>query len=280
MPGLLFMTVVIMAAAASCSGAGARGGRLATTGEPTAVQATSAESPARQFPVQYTYKVKAVYPHDTRSYTQGLYWSDGYLWEGTGQYGESALKKVELESGRVVESKPLGADYFGEGIALLDGRIYQLTWLEQEGFIYDSATMERVGGFSYAGEGWGLTSDGQWLYMSDGSNKIYRIDPDGFRKLSEVEIRDGRRAVNYLNELEWIDGRIWANVYMTDNIVIIDPATGRLEGMIDMSGLLGAADRRPETDVLNGIAYDPATGRIFVTGKYWPKLFEIEIEEK
>ncbi len=170
--------------------------------------------------------------------------------------------------------------YFGEGIALLGGKIYQLTWLEGEALAYDAATLKRTGEFAYQGEGWGLTTDGKLLYMSDGTSEIRVVDPSDFSIKNSFEVSLGGRRVNMLNELEWIDGHIWANIYMGNSIVIINPGNGNVEGVIDLTGLLPLADYAPDTDVLNGIAYDAAAGRIFVTGKKWNKLFEIEIVEK
>ena len=255
----------ILAASCGCRGPAAKN-----------VAADSRESGA----VQYTYEVVNTYPHRTGSYTQGLYWHDGYLWEGTGQYGESAIKKVDLTSGEAVWEHPIGDEYFGEGITLLDGRIYQLTWLEGKAFVYDGQTLAETGSFAYRGEGWGLTTDGQALYMSDGSSQIFVIDPSDFSRKKAINVRLEGSGVRYLNELEWIDGKIWANIYTTDTVVIIDPETGSVEGVVDMAGLLSEEDYRPETDVLNGIAYDSEGQRIFVTGKYWNKLFEIRIKEK
>lgn len=241
----------------------------------TARKSTAIAPPS---PVRYTYKVVNTYPHNTGSYTQGLYWHDGYLWEGTGQYGHSSLSQVELETGRIVKSTSMNNDIFGEGIALLDGKIFQLTWMNGIAFVYDPDNLTRTGHFRYSGEGWGLTTDGKVLYMSDGTSQISMVDPTDFRKIKRINVKMDGQSLRGLNELEWIDGKIWANIYMTDEIVIIDPQTGNVEGIIDLSGILPDSDRTPATDVLNGIAYDPATGRIFVTGKYWNKLFEIQIE--
>lgn len=238
----------------------------------------AAQSPDQ--PVRYTYEVVGTYPHSTSSYTQGLYWNDGYLWEGTGEYGESRLMQVEPESGKAVKSVALGDEFFGEGIALLGGNIYQLTWLNRKGFIYDAHTLARVAEFDYKGEGWGITTDGRQLYVSDGSDKLYTIDPATLGCTDTIAVKLGTRSLKQLNELEWIEGRIWANVYMTDNIVIIDPSSGRVEGVVDLSGLLPQSERTPDTDVLNGIAYDASAKRIFVTGKNWSKLYEIKIKEK
>ena len=231
-------------------------------------------------PVEYTYRVVNVFPHPTDAYTQGLQFADGLLWEGTGQNGQSRLTSTDLETGRSVELARLPQSDFGEGITLLDGKIYQLTWVSNKAYVYDAATGRELQTFRYPGEGWGLTTDGTNLYMSDGSEKIFTVDPATFKRRGRITVTCRGEAVTLLNELEWIDGRIWAKVYTTNLILIIDPATGVTEGIIDLTGLLPAEDRRPGTDVLNGIACDPATGRIFVTGKNWPKLFEIEILRK
>ncbi len=231
-------------------------------------------------PVAYTYRVKAVYPHATDAYTQGLQFADGLLWEGTGQNGASQLTKTDLATGRTTVVARLPRTDFGEGITLLDGKVYQLTWQSNKAYVYDAATGRELGTFRYAGEGWGLTTDGSKLYMSDGSENIHIVDPSNFRRTGRITATLRGEPVRLLNELEWIDGRIWANVYTTDYILVIDPATGIVEGIVDLTGLLPDTDRTPDTDVLNGIARDAATGRIFVTGKNWPKLFEIEITSK
>lgn len=270
---LVFAAVVV---ALSCGGRGSK----VQDGEEAGNDTETSHTMRQQGPVFYSYKVRNVYPHDTDSYTQGLYWDNGYLWEGTGEYGNSKLRKVRLDTGMPVKEISLVEKYFGEGIALLDGLIYQLTWREGEAFVYDAATFEKVDSFTYQGEGWGLTTDGEKLYMSDGSNKIKILNPEDFSVITTFEVKDGRQPVAMLNELEWIDDKIWANVYLSDEVVIIDPATGQLTGRIDFSGLLPRNEIRPYTDVLNGIAYDPETGRIFVTGKKWHKLFEIELVER
>ncbi len=228
----------------------------------------------------YGYRVKNVYPHDHTAFTQGLFWYDGHLWESTGLEGRSKMRKVRLETGEELMSTDLDEQYFGEGAAYLDGKIYQLTWESGEAFVYDPATLRRTGQFRYPGQGWGLATDGSMLYMSDGSSRITLVDPADFSRKRSVTVRMGRATKREINEMEWIGGKLWANVYLTDQIVIIDPATGNVEGVIDLAGLLPAGDRTADTDVLNGIAHDPATGRTFVTGKNWPKLFEIEIFEK
>ncbi len=255
------------------------GGRNGHTGTAAALQTVSTVAKNQQ-PTRYGYRIVKIFPHDTKSYTQGLLWHNGYLYEGTGEYGRSALKKVELSSGKTVQEHPLERRFFGEGIALLDGKIYQLTWREGKVFIYDAETFEKTGEFVYGGEGWGLTTDGEKLYMSDGSSLIRVIDPATFQCEKTIPVRETGSVVENLNELEWIDGAIWANVYLTDRIVIIDPATGQVTGTIDMKGLLGPADITYDTDVLNGIAWDPENRRLFVTGKNWNKLFEVELIEK
>lgn len=227
---------------------------------------------AGKAPVLYGHRVRNVYPHDRTAYTQGLLWHDGYLYESTGLEGGSTLRQVDLTDGRVVRSVPLDDSYFGEGLALLGGKLYQLTWRSNKGFVYDLKTFERVGEFGYGGEGWGLATDGTSLYQSDGTEKIRVIDPETFRTVRTIEVCTDRSRVPYINELEWIDGELWANVYTTDTVIRIDPRTGAVVGVIDLAGLLSPADVTAQTDVLNGIAYDAKTGRIFVTGKNWNKL--------
>ena len=236
---------------------------------------TPAATPAA--PRTYTYRVIESYPHSTDSYTQGLLFADGVMWEGTGEYGHSRLQRIDLETGRTDVVATLPRSEFGEGIALLDGKIYQLTWENNKAYVYDAATGRQLRTFAYAGEGWGLTTDGERLYMSDGSEYLRILDPETFRVQRSVPVTFRAAPVQLLNELEWIDGKIWANVYVTDQIVIIDPASGIVEGVIDLRGLLPDEEIAPDTDVLNGIAYDAASERIFVTGKRWSKLFEIEI---
>ena len=234
-----------------------------------------------RLPDRYTYRVEKIYPHDANAYTQGLFWYKGKLYEGTGLYGASQLRRVAIESGQPDLHRNLDAEYFGEGIALLDGRIYQLTWMEGKCFVYDADDFRLLKTFTYDGEGWGLTSDGEKLYMSDGSDCIRVIDPETFEVERTIRVMMGRNRLKMLNELEWIDGRIWANLYMSDLIVCIDPVDGRVEKTVDLEGLLPFADRTPDTDVLNGIAWDPDGCRLFVTGKNWNKLFEIvPVEEE
>ena len=263
-----FTVAVFMLLAAGCGSTGGRASSAAGVPE----QASD--------PVYYTYRVKAVYPHAVDSYTQGLQYADGYMWEGTGMKGESRLLRTDLQSGVSEVIYALPSRFFGEGIALLGDRIYQLTWEEGTAFVYDRSTLRKTGELYYNGEGWGLATDGGKLYMTDGTNHIYRLNPDTFEREGTISVTLKGQPVHYLNEIEWIDGHIWANVYLTDTIVIIDPSTGRVTGVIDLGGLLPEEEHTPQTDVLNGIAYDADGKRIFVTGKNWSRLFEIEIVER
>lgn len=245
----------------------------------SAARVRTAQPPQKGYK-EYTYAVRKVYPHSPTSYTQGLFYADGVLWEGTGQYGESVLQKVDLATGRTEVVARLPRSHFGEGIALVDGRIYQLTWHANTAHVYDAASGVKLKELRYPGEGWGLTTDGEKLYLSDGSENIYTLDPATFRREKRTTVTLEGRPVHYLNELEWIEGKIWANVYTSDRIVVIDPSTGVVEAVVDLGGLLPEEDYAPTTDVLNGIAYDAAAKRLFVTGKNWNKLFEIELIEK
>ena len=228
-------------------------------------------------PIFYTYEVVAEYPHMRTSYTQGLQFIDGELWEGTGEYGRSQLLRTDLASGKVLQSKKLSKEEFGEGITVLGDKIYQLTWLNGKMHIYDKATLRHLATHTYKGEGWGLTSNGEKLYMSDGTHAIRIINPETMQQERLIKVTLRGESLQYLNELEWIDGKIWANIYTTDHIVIINPENGVVEGVINLSGILPEKERDGKTDVLNGIAYDEATKRIFVTGKNWSKLFEIRV---
>jgi len=225
----------------------------------------------------YSYKVKNSWPHDKLAYTQGLIFLDGILWESTGQYGASSLRKVELKTGKVIKQISVPKNYFAEGMTVLHNKVFQLTWQEHKGFIYDPTTFQKQGEFSYTGEGWGLTHDGESLIMSDGSDQIRFLDPSTFQTTHTISVTDRGAPVDQLNELEYIDGEIYANIYMTDRIARIEPKTGKILGWIDLTGILASKDRTGGEDVLNGIAYDETGKRLFVTGKMWPKLFEIEI---
>jgi glutamine cyclotransferase len=225
----------------------------------------------------YGFEVVQSWPHDPQAFTQGLVFRNGRLYEGTGMYGESSLRELELSTGSVLHRRNLAPQYFGEGITLLGGKLYQLTWRSQVGFIYDAATFELAGQFSYTGEGWGLTDDGSSLILSDGTSTLRFLDPITFGVQRTVTVTDNGREVSHLNELEYVNGEVFANVWMKDLIARIDPATGSVKGWIDLTGLLAPQDRHGKEDVLNGIAYDAANNRLLVTGKRWPRLFQIRV---
>jgi len=243
----------------------------------TAATATPEPSPTPAPPPTYGYEVVASYPHDPEAFTQGLIFYNGGLYEGTGRWGESTLREVALESGAVLRSRNLEDQYFGEGITLFEDKIFQLTWQEQTGFVYDRATFEPLQTFTYPHEGWGITHDGERLIVSDGTATIRFWDPVTLQEIGRIAVRDDQGPVNRLNELEYVDGEIWANIWLTDRIARISPQTGEVLGYIDLTGLLDTSKLTQPADVLNGIAYDPATGRIFVTGKLWPTLYEIRV---
>lgn len=224
---------------------------------------------------RYKIEVVKAYPHDTGSYTQGLFWHDGSLYESTGLNGKSTFRKVDLQSGQALTKLPFNKKYFVEGSVILGDKLYILTWTNKVIFIYDADTLEYRSTYSYPREGWGLTTDGKSLISSDGSSRIYFLTPE-LKFERSINVTLNGRAVRYLNELEWIDGRIWANVYTTDTIVIINPDTGIVEATVDCDGLLPERLRTSDTDVLNGIAVD-SEGRIFLTGKNWPELYEVKL---
>jgi len=226
------------------------------------------------------HEVLQVYPHDRDAFTQGLVVHDGKFIESTGEVGHSSLRRVEIETGKVIQKIDVPPPYFAEGITLLKGKIYQLTWQHHLGFIYDAWTFEKLGEFNYAGEGWGLTNDGVSLILSDGSNKIRFLDPDNYQAKKTIAVLDGHTPVVEINELEYIKGEIYANIWHADRIARINPETGSVVSWIDLKGLLAPGDVDDEEAVLNGIAYDEAAGRLFVTGKLWPKIFEIRLVQK
>ena len=226
----------------------------------------------------YGYRVLAVHPHDPAAFTQGLVYYQGDFYEGTGLRGRSSLRRVALETGRVLQKRDLPDAYFGEGVTLFDDRLYQLTWQSHVGFVYDRASFDLLGTFDYPTEGWGLTHNGRELIMSDGTPTLHFLDPVTLQELRRVTVRDENGPVQRLNELEYIRGDVYANVWLTDRIARIDPATGRVLAWIDLSGLLPPEDR-PGANVLNGIAWDETGHRLFVTGKLWPKLFQIELTQ-
>ena len=228
-------------------------------------------------PVQYKLRVVAEYNHDPAAYTQGLFFDGGSLYESTGQCGQSSFRKVDLASGKVLRKLDFAHKYFGEGSVFFKGKLYMLTWTNKVAFTYDAESLKYLKTYSYPREGWGLTTDGKSLIASDGSSVLYFLDENlKLKRTLKVTMND--RPVRFLNELEWINGKIWANVYTTDMIVIINPSNGKVEGVVDCSGLLPKKLRGPDTDVLNGIAC--LDGRVFLTGKNWPKLYEVEIVKK
>jgi glutamine cyclotransferase len=230
-------------------------------------------------PKRYGFKISGSYPHDRDAFTQGLFYDNGLLYEGTGQEAGSSLREVELETGRVRRQLNLGPSFFGEGITLYKNRIYQVTWTNKVGFVYDKSTFGQINKIYYHTEGWGLTTMEDRIVMSDGTNVLYIYEPEMFTVVSRIEVYDNERKVDQLNELEYINGEIWANIWMTDLIARIDPETGRVLAYIDLKGILNDPGTDTSVKVLNGIAYDPSGNRIFVTGKNWPKLFEIRLTE-
>ncbi|PWT96656.1 MAG: glutamine cyclotransferase [Terriglobia bacterium] len=229
---------------------------------------------------EYGYDVVHVYPHDPQAYTQGLFYLNGVMFESTGLNGESSIRKVRLETGEVLQKHDIPEQYFGEGIVNWKDRLLEITWKSEVGFIYDLNSFAMRSQFMYPGEGWGLTQDGKRIIMSDGSAQLRFWDPETLRETGRIRVIDESGPVEQLNELEWIKGEVYANVYQTNRIARIDPATGKVAGWIDLTGLLSPADRVRPVDVLNGIAYDARTDRLWVTGKLWPKLFEIKLVRK
>jgi glutamine cyclotransferase len=227
---------------------------------------------------QVSYEVVSSYPHDPTSFTQGLVWHGGTLYESTGLKGESKLRRLEFPSGRVLKEISLAPEFFGEGLALVDSRLIQLTWQSHRGFVYDLETFRLLQEFSYDTEGWGLTYDGKNLILSDGSSNLFYLDPQTFRPIRKLAVTMNGRPVTELNELEFIEGEIWANVWQTDLILRIDPSTGQVASFLDLKGVLAPSDKTGREDVLNGIAYDSDKKRIFVTGKLWPRIFEIKVK--
>jgi glutamine cyclotransferase len=222
----------------------------------------------------YRYQVIRSYPHDRQAFTQGLAYEGGFFYEGTGLNGQSSLRKVDLVSGRILKEVRLAPSHFGEGITIFGDRIVQLTWKSRIGFVYDKNSFNLVRTFAYPGEGWGITYDGKRLIMSDGTSVLHFLDPKDFREVATLGVHDQRGPVTGLNELEYIQGAIYANVWPTERIAVIDPRNGRVKAWIDLKGLLDKTDVQG-VDVLNGIAYDRQGDRLFVTGKLWPKVFVI-----
>lgn len=268
-----------------CVGCGQKSPAAASASSPNSAAARSPDSvaaapaPAAEVP-RYTYEVVGVWPHDPEAFTQGLVYLKGILLESTGLNGRSTLRKVELQTGRVMQQIRVPSQYFAEGMTVIGDRVFQLTWQNQKGFVYNLSTFELEKEFAYAGEGWGLTTDGQQLILSDGTNQIRFLDPVTFKVTRTIRVFHRGEPLALLNELEWVRGEIYANLWQTHSVARIDPATGALLGLVDFSGLLPSADRRANTDVLNGLAYDATGDRLFVTGKNWPKLFEVRLKPR
>lgn len=231
-------------------------------------------------PQRFSYRIIRTYPHDESSYTQGLEFYDGYMYEGSGQYGFSSLRKYNIENNEILLSRNLPSDVFGEGIVIFDNKIYQLTWQSHIVYVFNLNDFSLIRTFENPTEGWGLTKYKNMLVMSDGTNTLYFLNPDNFSEIKRIEVYDNNAPVNNLNELEYIPPYIYANVYQTDKIVMINPETGFVEGEIDLTNLLNRKKCTRDPDVLNGIAYDYVKKRIFVTGKYWPEIYQIELIKK
>ena len=277
---LLWPLVLLLAA---CGGSE---GSPAAAAEPIAVPAPPPPEhpppPEPAPPEVFGYRVVHEFPHDPRAFTQGLFFHEGFLYESTGLRGESTLRRVDLESGEVLEERRLLPQFFGEGATLAGDFIFQLTWESGIGFVYTRDPFRLVREFRYSGEGWGLTFDGEHLVMSDGSDSLRFWDPNTLRQVRTLKVTADGEPLPQLNELEWIEGEIWANIWMDDRIARIRPDTGEVTAFVDLTGILPRSFRLqyPEIDVLNGIAWDRDGGRIFVTGKKWPTLFEIELIER
>ena len=229
---------------------------------------------------EFGFEVIRTFPHDSDAFTQGLYYRDGFLYEGTGRNGQSSVRKVRLDTGEVVQKINLGSEYFGEGITPFKNEILEITWQSGTGFVYDANTFRVLRQFSYSGEGWGLTTHGDEIFMSDGTSEIRVLDGNTLKEKRRIQVRDGNEPIVKLNELEYVEGEIFANIWQTDRIARISPQTGKVVGWIDLHGLLGPMYRLGPDAVLNGIAYDTAGKRLFVTGKLWPKLFQIKLVPK
>jgi glutaminyl-peptide cyclotransferase len=241
------------------------------------------QSSRRSYPNQtpeYTFKIIRTFPHDSNAFTQGLAYHDGFLYEGTGRNGQSSLRKVRVETGEVLQRVNLTPEFFGEGIALIDNKVVQITWQSHVGFVYSIGDFRLLRRFSYPGEGWGLATNGREIFMSDGTSEIRVLDGKTFAEQRRLKVRDGNTPVTLLNELEFVEGEIFANVWKTDRMARISPTTGKVTGWIDLKGILSPIYRLEPDAVLNGIAYDAVGKRLFVTGKLWPSLFEIQVVPK
>jgi glutamine cyclotransferase len=261
--------VLLLAFAAACRGEGS-----ARSADSAASAAGPVPAPG---PASFTAQVVDSWPHDPDAFTQGLVYHGGHFFESTGLEGKSSLRRTDPASGLVLRRVDIPAPHFAEGLALLGGELFQLTWKSNVAFVYDTASLRRTRSFRYDGEGWGLTTDGSSLIMSDGTSRLRFLDPASGAVRRTLDVADGGAPVSKLNELEWVKGEVYANIWETSQIARIDPSSGRVLGWIDASGLLSAGEQRGEVDVLNGIAYDPASDRLFVTGKLWPRVFQIAL---
>jgi len=267
-----FLCLLLAACTASCQSSQTNSSQTQTPVPGTA------RTPAKSIPI-LTATVIRTYPHDPKAFTQGLEFADGRLYESTGRTGQSTLRECVLESGKVLRKVNLLENEFGEGLTVLHGKIYQLTWLSKKGFIYDQRTFKKIGEFPFSSEGWGLTHDDASLILSDGSNQLKFIDPANFTLARTLEVYAGIEAVTNLNELEYLHGQIWANIWHSSRIARIDPQSGQVLSWIELAPLVNREQREGE-DVLNGIAYDASADRLVVTGKNWPELLEIKVNEK
>jgi len=276
--------IAMLALSAACSGAPeaspAPPATVETVETPTAAPASEPSTNGALRPTIQSYEVVATFPHDTNAFTQGLFFWQGILYESTGRHGQSTVRKTIIESGDVTEFRDIPPEYFGEGITRWQDKIIALTWRSGTGFVLDLETLAPLDAFGYPGEGWGITANDTHLIQSDGSNILRFLDPNTFEITDTLKININGKPLRNINELEWIKGEIWANVWQSELIARIDPVTGNVTAVIDFSGLFPASNRTdPSDDVLNGIAYDPATDRIFVTGKNWPSLFEVRVTD-
>jgi len=271
--------VILFGTVAFVSTAGAFGACGGDRGAASAASGDTSGTVAARTPT-YSFDVVQSYPHDPGAFTQGLVWHDDRLFESTGQVGQSDIREVELTSGRVIRKHELEAPHFGEGIALLGDKLFEITWTTGKAFVYDWKTFTRTGQFTYEGEGWGLTTDGTAIIMSNGTSSLAWRDPATFAVQKTITVSDHGTPVSQLNELEWVKGEIWANIWQSEQIARIDPATGNVIGWIDLAGILPSIDRTGKEDVMNGIAYDAARDRLFVTGKLWSKLYEIKLKQR
>jgi len=282
-PARLFASALAALTLTFLSGCDAKSSSAASPAASSASSSPSLSPPAAPptAPVATaTYEIVRTYPHDPAAFTQGLVYLDGHLLESTGLNGQSTLRRVELATGRVLQQVRVPAHYFAEGMTVLGGKIYQLTWKSQKGFVYDLATFALEKEFAYTGEGWGLTTDGRSLILGDGTDQLRFLDPATFKVTRTISVTREGQPLRLLNELEFIRGEIYANIWQSHTVARIDPANGRVIGVIDFFGLLPAGDHTATTDVLNGLAHDPASDRLFVTGKNWPKLFEVRLQPR